>query len=63
MNPNGGKELKFKIMLTLAAIIYAFMFIISGYNLFWPIKMLVDGALGDKAIAIGWGILLMSGLN
>ena len=50
-------------MLTLAVIIYAFMFIISGYNLLWPIKMLVDGAIGDKAIAIGWGILLISGLN
>ncbi len=50
-------------MVTLAVIIYAFMFIISGYNFFWPIKMLVDGAIGDKAIAIGWGILLISGLN
>lgn len=50
-------------MLTLAAIIYAFMFLISGYNIFWPIKMLIDGAIGDRAIAIGWTILLIYGLN
>jgi hypothetical protein len=27
------------------------------------IKMLFEGAIGDKAIAIGWGILLFCGLN
>lgn len=50
-------------MLTLAAIIYVFMCFISGWNIFWPIKMLVDGAIGDKAIAIGWTIFLICGLN
>jgi hypothetical protein len=50
-------------MLTLACIIYVFMCFISGWNLFWPIKMLIDGGLGDKLIAIGWGLLLIAGLN
>lgn len=54
------KELK---MLTLAAIIYIFMCFISGWNIFWSIKMLCEGGLGDKAIAIVWGILLVCGLN
>ena len=39
-------------MLTLVAIIYVFMCWISNWNILWPVKMLVDGGLGDKAIAI-----------
>lgn len=50
-------------MLTLAAIIYIFMCFISNWNIFWPLKMLFEGGLGDKAIAIVWGILLVCGLN
>ncbi len=50
-------------MLTLAIIIYLFMCFISNWNIFWPITMLINGGLGDKAIAIGWGILLYAGLN
>lgn len=50
-------------MLTLAIIIYVFLCFISNWNIFWPIKLLIDGAIGDKAIAIGWAILLISGLN
>ncbi len=50
-------------MLILASIIYLFMCFISGWNIFWPFKMLFDGGLGDKAIAIGWGILFLCGLN
>lgn len=39
------------------------MCFISNWNIFWPIKMLIEGAIDDKAIAIGWGILLIAGLN
>ena len=50
-------------MFTLACIIYVFMCWISNWNIFWPLKMLIDGALGDKAIAIGWIILLVAALK
>lgn len=50
-------------MLTLAVISYIFMCFISNWNIFWPIKMLIDGGLGDKAIAIIWGIILFAGLS
>ena len=50
-------------MLTFASIIYVFMCWISGWNIFWPLTMLFEGALGDKLIAIGWGALLIAGLN
>ncbi|MCD8393459.1 MAG: hypothetical protein LUC85_01320 [Bacteroidales bacterium] len=50
-------------MLTIAAISYIFMCFISDWNLLWPIQMLVRGGLGDKAIAIVWGLLLIGGLN
>lgn len=50
-------------MLTIAAVIYIFMCFISNWNIFWPVKMLVDGQIGDKAIAIVWGLLLIGGLN
>lgn len=63
MNLNIEAELKTDIMLTLAAIIYIFMCWISNWNILWPLKMLIEGAIGDKAIAIGWGILLFCGLN
>lgn len=49
-------------MLTIVIIAYVFMCWISNWNIFWPIKMLVDGALGDKIIAIVWGIMLIAGL-
>lgn len=49
-------------MLTLATIIYLFMCWISNWNLLWPITMLIDGGLGDKAIAIGWSIMFVSAL-
>lgn len=49
-------------MLTLAFIIYLFMCWISNWNILWPLKMLIDGAIGDKAIAIGWIILLIVAL-
>lgn len=47
-------------MLVLAAIIYFFMCWISNWNLLWPIRMLTSGGLGDKAISIGWIILLIA---
>lgn len=50
-------------MLTFAAIVYVFMCFISNWNLLWPLKMLIEGAIGDKFIAIGWGALLIAGLN
>lgn len=50
-------------MLTLASIIYIFMCWISNWNILWPIKMLIDGGFGDKIIAIGWTILLMTALK
>lgn len=50
-------------MLTLAIIIYTFNCFISNWNFIWPITLLVNGRLGDKAIAIIWGILLIAGLN
>lgn len=50
-------------MLTLAIIIYVFMLWICNFDIFWPITMLCRGGLGDKAIAIGWAILLIAGLN
>ena len=49
-------------MLTLAFIIHLFMCWISNWNILWPLKMLIDGAIGDKAIAIGWIILLIVAL-
>ena len=49
-------------MLTLAFIIYLFMCWIINWNILWPLKMLIDGAIGDKAIAIGWIILLIVAL-
>lgn len=49
-------------MLTLACIIYVFMCWINNWNLLWPLKML-SGGLGDMAISIGWGILLICGLS
>lgn len=49
-------------MLTLASIIYIFMCWISNWNILWPVKMLIDGGLGDKIITIGWTILLMTAL-
>ena len=50
-------------MLTFAIIVYVFMCWISNWNFLWPLVMLFDGALGDKLIAIGWGALLIAGLN
>lgn len=50
-------------MLTLSAISYIIMCFISNWDIFWPIKMLVNGGLGDKAIAIIWGIILFTGLS
>ena len=50
-------------MLTFVAIIYVFMCWISNWNILWPVKMLLDGGLGDKAIAIIWGIMLFAGLR
>lgn len=49
-------------MLTLASIIYLFMCWISKWNILWPLRMLIDGGLGDKAIAIGWSILFIAAL-
>lgn len=49
-------------MMTLVTLFYVFMCWISNWNLLWPVKMLIDGGLGDKAIAIGWGILLFNAL-
>ncbi len=45
-------------MFIIAAIFYFFMCFISGWNIFWPLKMLIAGGLGDKFIAVIWGILL-----
>lgn len=50
-------------MLTIAIIFYIFMCFISNWNLIWPVTMLLEGGLGDKAIAIIWVILLIAGLN
>ena len=50
-------------MLTIVVIFYLFMCWISNWDFFWPIKMLIDGGLGDKAIAIVWGIMLIGGLS
>ena len=50
-------------MLTLAVIIYIFICFISNWNIFWPLKMLIEGGLGDKAIAIAWVCLLIGGLS
>ena len=50
-------------MLTFAIIIYVFMCFISNWNFIWPITMLTRGGLGDMAIAVIWGILLIAGLN
>lgn len=49
-------------MLTLASIIYIFMCWISNWNILWPVKMMIDGGLGDKIIAISWTILMMTAL-
>lgn len=50
-------------MLTLAATIYVFMCFISNWNILWPLKMICEGDLGDKAIAIVWVIFLICSLN
>lgn len=50
-------------MLTLSIIIYVFMCFISNWDIFWPLTMLSKGGLGDWAIVIIWGILLIAGLN
>lgn len=50
-------------MLTLAIIIYVFMCFISNWDLLWPITMITRGGLGDMAIVVVWGILLIGGLN
>lgn len=39
------------ILLTIANIIYIFMWWISNWNILWPIKMLTEGVFDDKAIA------------
>lgn len=49
-------------MMTLVAIIYLFMCWLSNWNFGWPFKMLIEGGLGDKAISIGWVILLICAL-
>lgn len=50
-------------MLTFAIIAYIFMCFISNWDFLWPLTMLLDGGLGDKIIAIIWGILLIAGLS
>ena len=50
-------------MLTFAIIFYVFMCFISNWNFIWPITLLINGGLGDKAIAIIWGVLLIAGVN
>ena len=50
-------------MFTLAAIIYMIMCFISNWDFLWPITMLICGGIGDKAIAIVWGIILYAGLS
>lgn len=50
-------------MLTFAIFIYVLVCFISDWNLIWPITLLVKGGLGDKVIAIIWGIFLIAGLN
>ena len=50
-------------MLTLAFIIYLFMCFISNWNFLWPLKMLLDGGIGDKAIVVIWVVLLICGIN
>lgn len=47
-------------MFAFVCIFYFFMCFISGWNFLWPIKMLVDGGIGDKAIAIVWFIMLIA---
>lgn len=39
------------------------MCFISNWNIFWSLRMLIEGGLGDKLIALGWGALLIGGLN
>jgi hypothetical protein len=60
LGPNFNKNI---IMLTFANFIYVLVCFISDWNLLWPITLLVKGGLGDKAIAIIWGIILIVGLN
>lgn len=50
-------------MLIVAIIAYIFMCWVSNWNLIWPITMLINGGLGDKAIAIIWAICLIIGLG
>lgn len=50
-------------MLVFACIIYVFLFWMSDWNPFWPLEMLSRGGLGDWAIVIVWGALLIAGLN
>lgn len=50
-------------MLTLAAIVYVFTCWISNWNFLWPLTLLLEGALGDKLIAIGWAVCLVVGLS
>lgn len=54
---------QFMIMLTLAAIVYVFTCWISNWNFLWPLTLLLEGALGDKLIAIGWAVCLVVGLS
>lgn len=50
-------------MLVIVSLFYLFMCWISNWNILWPISMLVEGGLGDKAIAIIWIILLVAALR
>ena len=50
-------------MLTIVSIFYVFMCWISNWNIIWPITLLTQGAIGDKAIAILWIVLLIAALN
>ena len=49
-------------MLFIAIIFYLVMCFVSNWNLLWPVTMLIDGGLGDKTIAIIWGVVLFAGL-
>lgn len=51
------------VMLTIVTIFYVFMCWISNWNIIWPITLLTQGAIGDKAIAILWIVLLIAALN
>ena len=51
------------VMLTIVTIFYVFMCWISTWTIIWPITLLTQGAIGDKAIAILWIVLLIAALN